>query len=141
MNAMTSYIPATEQLVVEIFVRDARRSKAFYEELGFALAEDRDTFVVLTWEGHELYLDERPDLPTLVRSNTRVDAAWPRSACTWLRLGEPQSTPMAERVYAPAGFRDFGRFLEYIPPVREQREWNVGLDAGHLSAPLTPAAE
>jgi GNAT superfamily N-acetyltransferase len=27
-----------------------------------------------------------------------------------------QSTPMAERVYAAAGFRDLGRFLEYVPP-------------------------
>jgi GNAT superfamily N-acetyltransferase len=26
-----------------------------------------------------------------------------------------QSTPMAERVYAAAGFRDLGRFLEYAP--------------------------
>jgi GNAT superfamily N-acetyltransferase len=26
-----------------------------------------------------------------------------------------QSTPMAERVYAAAGFRDLGRFLEYVP--------------------------
>jgi len=27
-----------------------------------------------------------------------------------------QSTEMAERVYAAAGFRDLGRFLEYVPP-------------------------
>lgn len=27
-----------------------------------------------------------------------------------------QSTPMAERVYAAAGFRDLGRILEYAPP-------------------------
>ena len=26
-----------------------------------------------------------------------------------------QSTPMAERVYARAGFRDLGRFLEHVP--------------------------
>jgi GNAT superfamily N-acetyltransferase len=26
-----------------------------------------------------------------------------------------QSTPMAEHVYSAAGFRDFGRFLEYVP--------------------------
>jgi GNAT superfamily N-acetyltransferase len=26
-----------------------------------------------------------------------------------------QSTPMAERVYAAAGFRDLGRILEYVP--------------------------
>jgi GNAT superfamily N-acetyltransferase len=28
-----------------------------------------------------------------------------------------QSTLMAERVYAAVGFRDFGRFLEYVPPI------------------------
>jgi GNAT superfamily N-acetyltransferase len=27
-----------------------------------------------------------------------------------------QSTPMAERLYASVGFRDLGRFLEYVPP-------------------------
>lgn len=27
-----------------------------------------------------------------------------------------QSTPMAERLYATAGFRDLGRILEYVPP-------------------------
>jgi ribosomal protein S18 acetylase RimI-like enzyme len=29
-----------------------------------------------------------------------------------------QSTAMAERVYAALGFRDLGRFLEYVPPTR-----------------------
>jgi GNAT superfamily N-acetyltransferase len=29
-----------------------------------------------------------------------------------------QSTPMAERVYAASGFRDLGRILEYVPPMR-----------------------
>jgi len=29
-----------------------------------------------------------------------------------------QSTAMAERVYAAMGFRDLGRFLEYVPPTR-----------------------
>lgn len=33
--------------------------------------------------------------------------------CTTASL---QSTPMAERVYAAAGFRDLGRIFEYIPP-------------------------
>jgi catechol 2,3-dioxygenase-like lactoylglutathione lyase family enzyme len=60
---MTRYVPAVEQLVVEVFVRDARRSKSFYEQLGFEVRKDRDTFVVLKWEGHELFLDERPRPP------------------------------------------------------------------------------
>ena len=29
-----------------------------------------------------------------------------------------QSTAMAERVYAAVGFRDLGRFLEYVQPSR-----------------------
>lgn len=29
-----------------------------------------------------------------------------------------QATPMAQGVYAAAGFRDLGRFLEYVPPAR-----------------------
>jgi len=32
-----------------------------------------------------------------------------------------QSTPMAERVYATAGFRDLGRILEYVPPPGQAR--------------------
>lgn len=32
-----------------------------------------------------------------------------------LRTASLQSTPMAERMYASAGFRDLGRFLEYVP--------------------------
>jgi GNAT superfamily N-acetyltransferase len=38
------------------------------------------------------------------------DAA--RRGCSTASL---QSTPMAERVYASVGFRDLGRFLEYVP--------------------------
>ncbi len=34
-----------------------------------------------------------------------------------------QATPMAERLYAAAGFRDLGRILEYVPPsARKQGE-------------------
>ena len=40
-----------------------------------------------------------------------------------LRFGE-QSTPMAERVYAGVGFRDFGRFLEYVPAGHAHPDWN-----------------
>jgi catechol 2,3-dioxygenase-like lactoylglutathione lyase family enzyme len=32
------------------------------------------------------------------------------------RTASLQSTPMAERVYAAAGFRDLGRILEFVPP-------------------------
>jgi ribosomal protein S18 acetylase RimI-like enzyme len=33
------------------------------------------------------------------------------------RTASLQSTPMAERVYAAAGFRDLGGFIEYVPAV------------------------
>src|SRR5690348_11955935 len=85
-QAMTHYVPSAEQLVVEIFVGDAQRSKSFYEQLGFEIAEDRGTFVVLTWEGHQLFLDERPDLSVsnTPQANVRVmvsdvDAYWDRA--------------------------------------------------------------
>jgi GNAT superfamily N-acetyltransferase len=38
------------------------------------------------------------------------------AAARGCRTASLQSTPMAERVYAAAGFRDLGRFLEYGPP-------------------------
>ena len=105
---MTRYVPTVEQLVVEIFVRDARHSKGFYEQLGFDIREDRDTFVVLTWEGHELFLDERPDLPvppSVPQANVRVmvadvDAYWHRA----LAMGAAVLAPIDDREY---GLRDF----------------------------------
>jgi GNAT superfamily N-acetyltransferase len=33
-----------------------------------------------------------------------------------------QSTPMAERVYAAVGFRDFGQCLEYVPSLHQAQE-------------------
>jgi catechol 2,3-dioxygenase-like lactoylglutathione lyase family enzyme len=105
---MTTYVPAVEQLVVEIFVRDARRSRTFYEELGFEVAEDRGAFVVLTWEGHELFLDQRADLPAppaLPQANVRVmvadvEAYWRRAQ----DMAAPVLAPIADRDY---GLRDF----------------------------------
>lgn len=105
---MTGYVDPTEQLVVEIFVRDAARAKAFYERLGFTVLEDRGTFVELTWEGHELYLDERPDLPPPpehLRANVRVmvpdvDRYWTLAQ----EIGARVLAPIADRDY---GLRDF----------------------------------
>ena len=106
---MTNYVPSVEQLVVEIFVRDAKRSKGFYEQLGFHIVEDRCTFVVLGWEGRELYLDERPDLPVrrpgIPQANVRVmvadvDTYWQRA----LSMGAAVLVPISDREY---GLRDF----------------------------------
>ena len=105
---MTPYVHPTEQLVVEIFVRDVARSKAFYRDLGFEVLSDRGSFVVLGWEGHRLFLDERRDLPpspAQPRANVRVmvadvDRYWERARA----MGAPVLAPIADREY---GLRDF----------------------------------
>jgi catechol 2,3-dioxygenase-like lactoylglutathione lyase family enzyme len=97
----------TEQLVVEVFVRDIRRSTDFYRSLGFELLRDDGTFVELTWEGSKLFLDERAGLsPTAhPQANVRilvadVDAWWERAE----RAGARVFQPIADRSY---GLRDF----------------------------------
>ncbi len=105
---MAGYVDPTEQLVVEIFVRDIERSKAFYQRLGFELLADRGDFVVLAWEGHRLFLDERQDLPppaSHLVGNVRVmvpdvDRRWAQARA----VGAPVLVPIADRDY---GLRDF----------------------------------
>ncbi len=105
---MPPYVPATQQLVAEIFVRDIERSKAFYGELGFTIEHDRGRFVVLSWEDHELYLDARDDLgqpPATPQVNIRimvpdVDQYWVLAQM----LGFPVYAPIDNRSY---GLRDF----------------------------------
>lgn len=94
--------------MVEIFVRDIRRSTGFYRSLGFELLRDSGTFVELTWEGHKLFLDERADLPppgAHPQANVRVlvadvEAWWERAQ----RLDAAVLQPIADRPY---GLRDF----------------------------------
>jgi len=101
---MPPYVDATEQLVVEVFVRDIACSRAFYEEFGFEVREDRGTFVVLAWEGHQLFLDERHDLPPpppVPQTNIRimvpdVEEYWARAQAS------------GARVFATIGDRDYG---------------------------------
>jgi catechol 2,3-dioxygenase-like lactoylglutathione lyase family enzyme len=104
---MTPYVDSTEQLVVEIFVHDAARAKTFYEQLGFAVLADRGSFVVLSWEGHQLFLDAHVGAgpPRWPRANVRVmvpdvDRHW-----AWVReLGARVVEPLGDRDY---GLRDF----------------------------------
>src|SRR5947209_6249192 len=60
---MTRYVDSTEQLVVELLVRDLLRSLGFYRALGFDLLRADERFAVLAWEGHRLFLDQQEDLP------------------------------------------------------------------------------
>ena len=49
--------------MAERFVHDIRPSTEFYRKLGFELLSDEGDFVELTWEGHLLFLAERPGIP------------------------------------------------------------------------------
>ncbi len=60
---LSNYVDAGEQLVVELYVRDIKASRAFYQQLGFQLARDDGNFVELTWEDSYLYLEEVADVP------------------------------------------------------------------------------
>ena len=60
---MAPYVDPTEQLVVEIFARDLKRSIEFYRRLGFELISERVAFAELAWEGHLLFIEELPKLP------------------------------------------------------------------------------
>ena len=100
-------VPSTEQLVVEVFVLDLDRALAFYQALGFQLVEQHRRFAALAWDGHQLFLDERPDTPSppSPAANVRVmvrdvDACWRRAQA----LGARVVAPIADRYY---GLRDF----------------------------------
>lgn len=105
---MNPYVDPTEQLVTEIFVRDIKRSTAFYRRLGFEVARDDGDFVELTWEGHLLFLDERPEMgppPDTVQANVRVmvpdvDRYWELAH----ELGARVLSPIRDKDY---GLRDF----------------------------------
>ena len=105
---MDRYVDSTEQLVTEIFVRDVKRSTAFYRRLGFELVRDDGDFVELNWEGHLLFLDERPDMgpfPDTTQANVRVmvpdvDRYWELAA----EMGARVLAPIQDKSY---GLRDF----------------------------------
>lgn len=126
------HVDPTQQLVAEVFTRDMARSKAFYIALGFELLGEKGTFVSLGWEGHEFYLDERPDLPTAgahPQANVRimvpdVDAYWRRAQA----LGAPVLAEIADREY---GLRD----STILDPDGFGRRFGTRLRAGAANHP------
>jgi catechol 2,3-dioxygenase-like lactoylglutathione lyase family enzyme len=101
------YVPATQQLVVEVFVRNLDRAVAFYRGLGFDLVGRKEGFATVAWEWHELFLDEQPrhESPPAPQANVRVmvpdvDAWWSRAT----GMGARVLVPIADRDY---GLRDF----------------------------------
>ena len=107
-DMMKPYVHATEQLVIEIFVRDINRSKDFYRQLGFETRTDKGSFVGLTWEGHRLFLDERKDMPIhpdFPQANIRIMV--PNVDDFWKLATEMNArvlSPIEDRGY---GLRDF----------------------------------
>lgn len=107
-TSVEAYVGAAEQLVVEVFVRDIARSRAFYQALGFDLIEDKGEFLGFAWEGHKLFLDQRTDLPPapeLPQANVRimvanVDHYWELARS----LGARVLSPICDQDY---GIRDF----------------------------------
>ncbi len=105
---MSTYVPATEQLVVEVYARDLARSLAFYQALGFELLSAKPDFAVLAWENQRFFLEARPDLPAPAghpQANmrimvTEVDRYWQIAQ----QIGATVIKPIADRDY---GLRDF----------------------------------
>lgn len=68
MTLPQAYVPAHEQLVVELYVRDLRYSISFYCQLGFELVREEPAFAALCWpEGEhsaQLYLEEFKQMPS-----------------------------------------------------------------------------
>jgi catechol 2,3-dioxygenase-like lactoylglutathione lyase family enzyme len=97
-----------EQLVTALYVHDLRKSRDFYQSLGFKLNRQDRNFTELEWDGALLFLVEMPDAPTspiqpvgnirILVSN--VDEHWERCK----RLGVEILRPIETRDY---GLRDF----------------------------------
>src|SRR5262249_9952759 len=105
---MVRYVDSTEQLVVELLVRDLKRSVAFYRALGFHLLHENATFASLTWEDHRLYLDQRSDLPeapALPVMNVRVMV--PNVDRVWQQVNDLGVRVVAAIADRPYGLRDF----------------------------------
>ena len=108
MLLMSRYGDSTEQLVVELLVHDLQRSLAFYRGLRFHVLREEETFAVVAWESHRLFLDQKGDLPEAPATpamNVRVmvpdvDRVWQRVNELGLRV----VAPVGDRLY---GLRDF----------------------------------
>jgi len=104
---MDVYVNPGEQLVLELYVRDIKKSTQFYMDFGFEMARDDGDFVVLRWEEAQLFLEEVKDAPTPDHpvGNIRImvpdiDRYWEMAG----RLGARVIRPIADKYY---GLRDF----------------------------------
>jgi hypothetical protein len=101
-------VPATEQLVLELFIRDLGVSVDFYTALGFEIERIEEDFAVLRWDGCALLLQvsrRLPDRPSRPLANIRimvsdVDDRWRRAKA----VDAPVFVGIGNRDY---GLRDF----------------------------------
>jgi catechol 2,3-dioxygenase-like lactoylglutathione lyase family enzyme len=101
---MSHYVDSTEQLVVELSVRDLQRSLTLYRGLGFHVLREEKRFAVVAWEDHRLFLAQESDLPKAPATpvmNVRVMV--PDVDRAWQRVNE-----LGLRVVAPVGDRPYG---------------------------------
>lgn len=123
-SSLEFFTEPTQQLVVELYVRDVRASAAFYQKLGFRVERAEDHFIALNWERSRLLLEEipgQPAAPETVVANMRVmvpdvERYW--ALCQ--ELGLRILKPMEDRYY---GLRDFtavspdGLGLRFATPI------------------------
>ena len=101
------YVPANEQLILELYTSDIKTSCAFYRAFGFEVVREESRFLVLRWEDSMLFLEEVENCPLSEHQagNIRVmvanvDHYWELAT----KLGARVIRPIADRYY---GLRDF----------------------------------
>lgn len=102
------YVDASEQLIVELYVRDLAGSCVFYQALGFKMVREEEDFVEMQWEGTRFMLDAGHDVPAPPKfpvGNIRimvadVDDYWMLAK----KIGAQVIHPIENRSY---GLRDF----------------------------------
>ncbi|MBP6822935.1 MAG: VOC family protein [Acidobacteria bacterium] len=99
-----NYVIASEQLAVEIYVRDLRLSLAFYQKLGFKLLRQEPDFAELAWEDSVFMLEEfkqMPSPPPFPLANIRVMVP---NVDDYRALARE----MGVRIFREIGDRDYG---------------------------------
>jgi catechol 2,3-dioxygenase-like lactoylglutathione lyase family enzyme len=105
---LSRYVEPSDQLVLEIYVKDLNHSIEFYTRLGFTLDRVESNFAELKWEDSKIYLEQTND-PSLGSSdlagNIRilvpdVDNCWNAA----MKLDVRVVKEIGDRYY---GLRDF----------------------------------
>lgn len=55
---MARYVEPIDQLILEIYVKNLKRSIEFYTSMGFSVSRKESTFAELKWEDSKIYLEE-----------------------------------------------------------------------------------